>query len=151
MSEISIVLVTAGNEEEAAKIGRTLVEERLGACANIVPRIRSIYRWKGEILRRTGVPYNHQDKDFPVPRPRKKGQRTAQLRSPRDNIISCRPRTAAIPRVGAWGDEKDEHRSNLHPRSYCFPTLILTDSACAVRPSSPARRMIDRASRSSRW
>jgi periplasmic divalent cation tolerance protein len=49
MSEISIVLVTAGNEEEAAKIGRTLVEERLGACANIVPRIRSIYRWKGEI------------------------------------------------------------------------------------------------------
>jgi periplasmic divalent cation tolerance protein len=49
MSEISIVLVTAGNEEEAAKIGRTLVEEHLGACANIVPRIRSIYRWKGEI------------------------------------------------------------------------------------------------------
>jgi periplasmic divalent cation tolerance protein len=49
MSEISIVFVTAGNEEEAAKIGRTLVEERLGACANIVPRIRSIYRWKGEI------------------------------------------------------------------------------------------------------
>ena len=49
MSEISVVLVTAGNEEEAAKIGRTLVEERLGACANIVPRIRSIYRWKGEI------------------------------------------------------------------------------------------------------
>jgi len=49
MSEISIVLVTAGSAEEAAAIGRTLVEERLGACANIVPRIRSIYRWKGKI------------------------------------------------------------------------------------------------------
>jgi periplasmic divalent cation tolerance protein len=49
MSEISIVLVTAGSAEEAATIGRTLVEERLGACANIVPRIRSIYRWKGKI------------------------------------------------------------------------------------------------------
>jgi len=49
MSEISIVLVTAGSAEEAETIGRTLVEERLGACANIVPRIRSIYRWKGKI------------------------------------------------------------------------------------------------------
>ncbi|MCE5336269.1 MAG: divalent-cation tolerance protein CutA [Desulfobacteraceae bacterium] len=49
MSEISIVLMTAGNEEEAAKIGWIAVEERLAACANIVPRIRSIYRWKDEI------------------------------------------------------------------------------------------------------
>lgn len=48
MSEISIVFVTAGSEEEAVKIGRSLVEEELAACANIVPRIRSIYRWKGE-------------------------------------------------------------------------------------------------------
>ncbi|MFZ0931319.1 MAG: divalent-cation tolerance protein CutA [Syntrophobacteraceae bacterium] len=49
MSEISIVLVTAGSAEEAATIGRTLVEEHLAACANIVPQIRSIYRWKGQI------------------------------------------------------------------------------------------------------
>jgi periplasmic divalent cation tolerance protein len=49
MSEISIVLITAGSEEEAATIGLTLVEEHLAACASIVPRIRSIYRWKGEI------------------------------------------------------------------------------------------------------
>lgn len=49
MNEISIVLVTVGNEEEAAKIGRTLVEEKLAACANMVPRIRSIYSWKGSI------------------------------------------------------------------------------------------------------
>ncbi len=49
MSEISIVMVTAGSAEEAATIGRTLIEERLAACANIVPGIRSIYRWKGKI------------------------------------------------------------------------------------------------------
>ena len=49
MGEISIVLITAGTEEEAARIGLTLVEERLAACANLVPRIRSIYRWKGQI------------------------------------------------------------------------------------------------------
>jgi periplasmic divalent cation tolerance protein len=49
MSAISIVMVTVGNGEEALSIARTLVEEKLAACVNMVPRIRSIYRWKGEI------------------------------------------------------------------------------------------------------
>ncbi len=44
-----LVLVTAGSEEEAAKIARALVEERLAACVNIVPKIRSVYRWGGKI------------------------------------------------------------------------------------------------------
>jgi periplasmic divalent cation tolerance protein len=49
MSGISVVMVTVGNSEEALSIARTLVEEQLVACVNIFPRIRSIYRWKGEI------------------------------------------------------------------------------------------------------
>lgn len=44
-----VVLVTAGTEEEAACIARTLVEERLVACANVVPAIRSIYRWREKV------------------------------------------------------------------------------------------------------
>ncbi len=44
-----LVLVTAGSEDEAAKIAKALVEERLAACANIVPNIRSIYRWEGKV------------------------------------------------------------------------------------------------------
>ncbi len=44
----SIVYITAGDVNEARKIGRMLVEERLAACANIFP-ITSIFRWKGEI------------------------------------------------------------------------------------------------------
>lgn len=44
-----IVFITAASEQEAASIGRALVEEGLAACANIIPHIRSIYRWKGEI------------------------------------------------------------------------------------------------------
>jgi periplasmic divalent cation tolerance protein len=39
----------AGSEEEAAKIARALVEERLAACANIIGPVRSIYRWRGAI------------------------------------------------------------------------------------------------------
>ncbi|MCJ7663566.1 MAG: divalent-cation tolerance protein CutA [Desulfobacterales bacterium] len=44
-----MIFVTAASEQEAASIGRALVEEGLAACANIIPQIRSIYRWKGEI------------------------------------------------------------------------------------------------------
>ena len=44
-----IILVTAPDGDAAASIGRTLVEERLAACVNIVPDLRSIYRWKGQV------------------------------------------------------------------------------------------------------
>jgi periplasmic divalent cation tolerance protein len=49
MSAVSLVMVTVGDGEEALTIARTLIEERIVACVNIVPRIRSIYRWKGEV------------------------------------------------------------------------------------------------------
>lgn len=38
---------------EAEKIARALVEEKLVVCANIVPGIKSIYRWKGKIEQAT--------------------------------------------------------------------------------------------------
>ena len=44
-----VIFVTAGSEEQAAQIARTLIGERLAACVNIVGPIRSIYRWGGEI------------------------------------------------------------------------------------------------------
>ena len=44
-----VVLVTAGSADEAGRIGRTLVEERLAACVNVVGPIRSIYRWEGAV------------------------------------------------------------------------------------------------------
>ena len=48
MDKFIIVFSTAPNEDEAARIGKTVVEEGLAACCNIVPRIRSIYTWKGK-------------------------------------------------------------------------------------------------------
>src|SRR5882724_199949 len=47
--EAIAVLMTTGSAEIAEKIARTLVEERLAACVNIVPGIRSIYRWQGSV------------------------------------------------------------------------------------------------------
>ncbi|MBI4949223.1 MAG: divalent-cation tolerance protein CutA [Deltaproteobacteria bacterium] len=49
MDKFVIVFSTAPNEEEAARIGKTVVEEGLAACCNIVPRLRSIYTWKGKV------------------------------------------------------------------------------------------------------
>jgi periplasmic divalent cation tolerance protein len=44
-----VVLVTVPSEAEGERIGRTLVGERLAACVNIVPGLRSIYRWQGAV------------------------------------------------------------------------------------------------------
>ncbi len=49
MSNVYIVYTTTPNEEEAATIARTVVDERLAACGNILPQVRSIYRWQGVI------------------------------------------------------------------------------------------------------
>lgn len=48
--EIVIAYITCANLEEAQKIGKRLVEKRLAACANIIPRILSYYWWKGEMV-----------------------------------------------------------------------------------------------------
>ena len=43
------VYVTASDRDEAVRIGRALVEERLAACANVIDGARSLYRWEGEV------------------------------------------------------------------------------------------------------
>jgi periplasmic divalent cation tolerance protein len=49
MTDKRIVFTTAGSEEEARKIARHLVEHRLAACVNIIPRMESVYRWQGKV------------------------------------------------------------------------------------------------------
>ena len=48
MSVVSVYAVFA-SAEEAERIGRTVIDERLAACINMLAPIRSIYRWKGKI------------------------------------------------------------------------------------------------------
>ena len=44
-----IVFITAGSREEAVKIIRTLLEEKLIACANIIDAVSSFFWWRGKI------------------------------------------------------------------------------------------------------
>lgn len=44
-----VVLVTAPSAAKAARIARALVGERLAACGNVVPRLRSLFRWEGKV------------------------------------------------------------------------------------------------------
>jgi periplasmic divalent cation tolerance protein len=48
-ASIVVVLVTASGDEEARRIGRALVDERLAACVNVIGPIASIFRWKDRV------------------------------------------------------------------------------------------------------
>ena len=49
MSEMLVIMCTCPDEATASKLAGGLVEEQLAACVNILPGIRSIYRWQGKI------------------------------------------------------------------------------------------------------
>lgn len=55
MTDACVVLVTCATEDAAVALTTTLVEERLAACGNILPGIRSIYRWQGAVQQDTEV------------------------------------------------------------------------------------------------
>jgi len=48
-TQVVAVLITAPDDEIARRIAEALVEERLAACVNLLPGVRSIYRWQGAV------------------------------------------------------------------------------------------------------
>jgi periplasmic divalent cation tolerance protein len=49
MTDKIVVFSTCASAEEAQRMARSLVEKRLAACVNVIPGIRSVYRWKDAI------------------------------------------------------------------------------------------------------
>ena len=49
MADFQIILSTCADQPEAERIAQRLVELGLAACVNILPGVRSIYRWQGQI------------------------------------------------------------------------------------------------------
>lgn len=48
-TDVRVVLMTAPSRDVAVELVRTLVDERLVACGNVVPGLVSVYRWEGEV------------------------------------------------------------------------------------------------------
>ncbi|SNR60259.1 divalent-cation tolerance protein CutA [Desulfurobacterium atlanticum] len=49
MEKFITVITTTETEKEAEKIAETLVSEKLAACVQIIPSIKSVYRWQGKV------------------------------------------------------------------------------------------------------
>jgi periplasmic divalent cation tolerance protein len=49
MTDAILVLTTLPTADAAAEVAKAVVDEKLAACANILPALRSIYRWEGKI------------------------------------------------------------------------------------------------------
>jgi periplasmic divalent cation tolerance protein len=49
MTDKIIVMTTCESEEQAGHLARHLIEQRVAACVNILPKARSVYRWKDKI------------------------------------------------------------------------------------------------------
>lgn len=49
--DVRAVITTVPDPETGERLGRMLVEERLAACANVVPGVVSLYRWQGALER----------------------------------------------------------------------------------------------------
>lgn len=47
--QVVIIYTTTKDVKEAKKIGKTLVDKKLAACINIIPKMSSVYRWKGAV------------------------------------------------------------------------------------------------------
>ena len=46
---VAVIYTTIDDIQNARRMAKTLVEEQLVACVNIIPKIESVYRWKGKI------------------------------------------------------------------------------------------------------
>ena len=53
---IQLVITNCPDEETANRIALAVVEEKLAACVNILPRVQSIYRWQGAVESAVEVP-----------------------------------------------------------------------------------------------
>jgi periplasmic divalent cation tolerance protein len=49
MTDKIVVLSACGSAEEAEKLARKLIDQRLAACVTVIPQVRSFYRWEGVV------------------------------------------------------------------------------------------------------
>lgn len=99
MTGIVSVYATFGSDEEARRIARTVVEERLAACANILGPCHSIYRWQGKIEEAQEVAALFKTRADAAPR---LIARIAELHSYNVPAAVVWPIAETLPDYGAW-------------------------------------------------
>ena len=85
--EVLVVLTTWPDVEKARAAARTLVEEKLAACANLVPGVESIYRWQGAVETSAEVLVILKTTDRPLPDAARRASCAAPLRSAGDHRL----------------------------------------------------------------
>jgi periplasmic divalent cation tolerance protein len=98
-----LIYITAGSDEEARTLGRTLVEERLAACANVLGAIRSFYWWEGEVQEDGEVALILKTRDSLV---EKLTARVKELHSYAVPCVVALPIAAGNPDFLAWIDKE---------------------------------------------
>ncbi|MEN7973352.1 MAG: divalent-cation tolerance protein CutA [Verrucomicrobiota bacterium] len=103
------IYVTAADEAEAKLIARSVVEERLAACANILGAIQSIYWWEGKVCEGAEVGLVLKTSDA------RKGElidRIKQLHSYDCPCVVCLPITGGNPDFLDWIGRETNTRNN---------------------------------------
>ena len=99
MSVVSVYAVFA-NAEEAERIGRAVVEERLAACINILGPVRSIYRWQGAVETRRRSRRHPQDHRRPRPTRSSRASPACTATTCRASSPGRSTRSSALRRLG---------------------------------------------------
>ena len=99
MNEIILVYITTPNEAEAKKIASSLVQEKLAACANILPQVSSVFYWNGKLQQKDEsllLLKTRQDKFLALQ------QRAKELHSYELPCIVGLPVSAGLPEFLSW-------------------------------------------------
>ncbi len=99
MEPVNLVYVTAGSKEEAFRIGRALVAEKLAACVNVIDQMNSIFEWEGEVQQDTEVIMIAKTAESRVPELIEKIKATHSYDCP---CIVCLPVSSGNPDFLEW-------------------------------------------------
>ena len=99
MTDIVTVYAVFANDDEARRVARSVVEERLAACANILAPCHSIYRWQGAVEEADEVPALFKTSAKTAPR---LVARIAELHSYDVPAVVAWPISSAFPSYRDW-------------------------------------------------
>lgn len=94
-----LVLTTCGDGDQATELARTLVKERLAACAQVLAPVRSYYHWQGELCEETEVPVQLKTCQSLVGALRERLEALHSYDVPEFLVLAC---SDVSPAYGAW-------------------------------------------------